>query len=496
MLDHDEMLPEEQQSPELLEELIAIYQIASEEEQMLTRVHQRLEGSARASLPASSDGIRSLSEMPLRPVKPVSSTSPSLPGGSLFHRVNLLAAVLLVALLVTSLASTFALLNGSKNITSSSPSTLPVKHVVELYDGLRFKMVTATTGWMLGDTRQSSYSTLLHTTDSGRHWQNVTPSDAKIVDDLFVLDENIAWLPSTSPSLLASKAEFIRTVNGGKTWQPIVSPVKGSATLTFTDENNGWLLAIPSDGKGNYCTPSADQGVFLCSISTKVPVRQLLYYTSDGGVTWQSRGTTPVLFDNVQFFDNTTGWATSDEFQAPQPKLYSTTDGGKHWTGRNLPIAYEEKPDAFLRWVKMLNFVNASEWYLLGQVAYTGKPNAGVSYYVYHTRDAGANWNIVGSALPAAFVDVRAIFDDQHSVQAGVLAIAALTLINGHWHTTTWNLPEKGELVDSGFVSLQISFVLIAPSPGKIMDFYVTVDGGKSWQKRASLYLNPEAGIN
>ncbi len=42
MLDHDQLLPEEQANPGLLQELRTIYQVTPEEQRVLARVHERL----------------------------------------------------------------------------------------------------------------------------------------------------------------------------------------------------------------------------------------------------------------------------------------------------------------------------------------------------------------------------------------------------------------------------------------------------------------------
>ena len=50
MLDHDELLPEEQAHPALVQELQTIYLMKSEEQQVLSRVHQRLAETRKSIL--------------------------------------------------------------------------------------------------------------------------------------------------------------------------------------------------------------------------------------------------------------------------------------------------------------------------------------------------------------------------------------------------------------------------------------------------------------
>jgi hypothetical protein len=110
MLDHDELLPEEQANPGLIQELQAIYLMQPEEKQVLDRVHQRLTQND-ASLPLSKPvqardqaqllQFGTLAATPLREAR-ARQRWPRL--------LNVLAAVLILGLLVGSLGFTFAMI--------------------------------------------------------------------------------------------------------------------------------------------------------------------------------------------------------------------------------------------------------------------------------------------------------------------------------------------------------------------------------------------------
>ena len=110
MLDHDELLPEEQANPALVQELQAIYLLKPEEKQVLRRVHQRIAQNA-SSLPISEPvqardqaqllQFGALTVTPLRPAR-ARQRWPRL--------LNVLAAVLILGLLVGSLGFTFAMI--------------------------------------------------------------------------------------------------------------------------------------------------------------------------------------------------------------------------------------------------------------------------------------------------------------------------------------------------------------------------------------------------
>jgi len=111
MLDHDELLPEEQAHPALVQKLRTIYLMKPAEKHVLSRVHQCLaESSHPLPLPEPVQGgsrarllpFRSATATPLRPAKARQRWQRPL---------NTLAAVLILGLLVGSLLFTFAMIN-------------------------------------------------------------------------------------------------------------------------------------------------------------------------------------------------------------------------------------------------------------------------------------------------------------------------------------------------------------------------------------------------
>src|SRR5581483_9980687 len=108
------------------------------------------------------------------------------------RRINLLVALLVVVLLVGSFAFVFSKINQTRtgvNRGNTSATPKSVRTVVELTEGLRLAMIDAQTGWAVGDDIGTPYGTVLHTTDGGKHWQQVTPSGVHEVGDLLVLDQ-------------------------------------------------------------------------------------------------------------------------------------------------------------------------------------------------------------------------------------------------------------------------------------------------------------------
>ncbi|MDQ2714210.1 MAG: hypothetical protein M3Z08_04815 [Chloroflexota bacterium] len=121
MLDHNELLPEEQASPALVAELRTAYQMQPQEKQVLARVHARLAQNAQPiPLPESAQVNGHI--QPQRVTSPAALPSrSSRPRQRWLPHLNALAAVLFVGLLVGSLVLTFSVLN--HRTTVGSPPT-------------------------------------------------------------------------------------------------------------------------------------------------------------------------------------------------------------------------------------------------------------------------------------------------------------------------------------------------------------------------------------
>jgi hypothetical protein len=120
MLDHDELLPEEQAYPGLVQKLRTIYHMKPEEQQVLSRVHQHLaEDSHPLPLPESAQA-----DSHAQPRRSISVISPLDRPSRLRQRwpqpLGTLAAVLFVGLLVGSLVFAFSIKRSSVGSSANS----------------------------------------------------------------------------------------------------------------------------------------------------------------------------------------------------------------------------------------------------------------------------------------------------------------------------------------------------------------------------------------
>jgi hypothetical protein len=103
MLDHDDLLPEEQAYPGLIQELRTTYRMKPEEEEVLTRVHEQLALFEPIQVGGHTrpQGLVPPRSLPVRPTR-LKQRWP--------RRLSILAAVLITGLLVSSLAFIFSII--------------------------------------------------------------------------------------------------------------------------------------------------------------------------------------------------------------------------------------------------------------------------------------------------------------------------------------------------------------------------------------------------
>lgn len=349
------------------------------------------------------------------------------------------AAVLLVGLLIGALALTFSLRNQARTgtgpntplcATDTAASSRPVKSIVELTEGLRLHMVTERVGWAIGaSAHNNNWATLLRTTDGGYHWKQVTPKQvaSQGIDDLSILDETTAWLPTYG----------YRTADGGATWQPLsglkelkqsfslrqISMIPSSSIREFhaITEHTAWALIQESSAKN--------------ALYSKVS----LYVTHDTGCTWEQRQLPP---------------------PAGVPKKVPSIAFG--------PTFFTERDGALFT--------------AFGQ-------DATHDMYLYVTHDGGKSWQVQGNAIPGYF-GVRSVVDDHHiivdsgSVGAD-LQMALLTLSNGQWQQQA-TPPVQGGSAEVSFPSASTGLALVRTLSNDF-EVYRTTNAGKTWQHIATL---------
>ena len=285
----------------------------------------------------------------------------------------------------------------------------------EYYDNTGFYEITflnATHGWLLG------HRALLQTKDSGDSWSvSLDPEDCSLFGLSVVTPLNI-WASGIIHDALDSYGQIFHTLDGGVTWQNVITPSIVTPNVEFYNSTHGLVVDANSmyrtiDGGFSWqaginwsldYNPPRD--IHLSSSAFRVATWEGLYISEDWGLTWKvedSRNTAGLSFitddegwilfpltvahfvdgtlselprvsrlriqsvsyyDDLEFIDSDHGWVVGIA-----PAVSYTPDGGKTW--------YEQKtPDYHFRTVDFINETHgwAAGW--RGAIARTSNGNS------------------------------------------------------------------------------------------------------------------------
>ncbi len=237
--------------------------------------------------------------------------------------------------------------------------------------------VTAAQAWVaIGTTQICSPSTqtpsrLFQTTNGGQTWQLMTGQVGQVGQITFVNAQD-GWLFSNGGAAAGSEGgDIFRTTNGGAGWTDVMSirpetnpqagalPFSGDKSgLSFRDASTGWAtgfvagpnlfpwLYVTHDGGATWqhqslpipsaitnaqvaLTPptffNAQAGILPVDFNQQNAPGLDVYFTQDGGATWQSTALVLASANSVDFIDPARGWATDGA------TLLVTSDVAQHW---------------------------------------------------------------------------------------------------------------------------------------------------------------------
>lgn len=193
------------------------------------------------------------------------------------------------------------------------------------------------------------FETILKTTNGGDNWiiiENAPWGKGSSYESCFFIDENTGWIGSTHSFL----AKVRKTTDGGKSFENIIlnSILRD---IYFKDELNGigvdevTYISKTSNGGENWSSYSiAGTGnLYRLSILNDgltgyvVSSRDLVYKTTDFGISWDSVGFIPNVISQLyssSFSSDSIGWAGSIS-GVGIAQLFKTTNGGRNWTYQN-----------------------------------------------------------------------------------------------------------------------------------------------------------------
>ncbi len=350
--------------------------------------------------------------------------------------------------------------SGTASATPPSPGPTPPINALWMSD--------ATTGWARTTTHR-----ILHTTDGGKGWQDVTPpypagSTVQLPPVFTSLSGSVAWVAvfekqqpdGTIPNVL------FRTSDGGHTWQEAMLPRSGLGVsqVQFVNAQDGWVLA----GFGGVAAGS--QAVDL-------------FRSTDGGRTWstvaRAPGSLPLGGDKsgMGWASATTGWVTGCVCAAENTVLLPRTqDGGVSWRSQSLPLpslqaVITTQPPVFF---------SAAE----GLLPVTFFNGGSTILAVYATHDGGATWSH-STLLSAA----GSVWDFLTAQQGWVVGANGTTLdetSDGGQHWLLINPSANFRNISQlDFVSAQEGWAISMATPAAPL-LLKTMDGGQTWVQVSS----------
>jgi photosystem II stability/assembly factor-like uncharacterized protein len=268
-----------------------------------------------------------------------------------------------------------------------------------------------------------------------------TPTVAPGVLNVRMFNAAVGWAQRQSDGAI------LHTTNGISQWN-VAAPNLGTdqiLAVAFVDADAARLLAAPAAAANNFETPAAITS----------------WASDDGGASWSKGGSlTGLVLLNEQpgsldFVDRKDGWYSITGLAAAGSSaifIYRTSDGGAQWSevdasdfsspGRpgKIPTGCDKNP---------ASFINATTGWVTAQC------NGGPTFF-YVTHNAGVNWS--DQALPIP----KSIYGTQTA-------------------------PPQFTSSNEGFMLAD------AGAPGANWLLYVTTDGGRTWNLRATPVANPPA---
>jgi hypothetical protein len=288
-----------------------------------------------------------------------------------------------------------------------------------------------------------------------------------------------------------------KTLNGGQTWtttNPITTSYQGLPLAIygtwFFDANNGiamghpmqwashdWETWITSDAGVTWTQRSdtvfadfstysdfgmkdfemldvnvgyANARIYNITLGT---LQDVIFLTTDGGLTWNVRPTPDLTFHHGgEFLNASTGFVVGNDY------VYKTIDGGVSWTN-----SYQVQGNGV---PKDLDFVSDSVGYVMTRLL------NGSWFNIIRTTDQGLTWD-VRNVPPISYTDVGEMFFLSQDV--GLISSTANPGVSGIWRTSngalTWEtdslvstvpVQKSDKAVDIVMVSETINYALLS----------------------------------
>lgn len=389
--------------------------------------------------------------------------------------------MLLIVILISACNSTATAIPVSATsttipVTIEVPTTLPEPSATPQLDFIQLQMVDVQNGWIVTESDYSNRR-VLHTTDGGVSWQDMTPPQVAYIDEgIFIYDAQVAWIPSST--LDKNIPVIYRTIDGGETWQTYQNLPFEKSTLHFSTPLIGWA--------------QSDYSSDLTTYSFK------LWQTTDGGATWSQmkfaeRLGLPNLPDGsfllnsdqqLGFQNESTFWFGGRQSTNPEDVyLQVSKDAGINWTKKffSIPEIGKGQGDPLVSY-DLPVFITDLDAYLV--IGYTFSSAQDFSVLMF-THDGGETWRASSSVLNGTEWSLHL----QFITPFDGFAFCGFTLCVMHNGARIWQNVQSNIIVSAinGYSGISdIDFVTVDTGWGIYHDgpatkLVKTVDGGQTW---------------
>lgn len=239
----------------------------------------------------------------------------------------------------------------------------------------------------------STFLVLTNSSHGQWRWQNPRPQ-GNSVSDVVTLDSSVVLACGTTGTIL-------KTTDSGYSWSIFtVDSLENIASFSFVNQREGWAVGSPQVPGHSTLLKTSDQGrtwvkqavlpsgvnsVFFTSRTIGWAVRNGIYKTIDGGLTWDPQRQDPNYNTLSCFFlDSLHGWVVGSNGY-----IVKTVDGGDLWERKYLGSLVDQLLSVY--------FVSDS----VGWVG--GSANLGEAY-IAKTVDGGETWQTQLLSRPVGII--------------------------------------------------------------------------------------------
>ena len=162
---------------------------------------------------------------------------------------------------------------------------------------LKLSFINSNTGWVTtnyGTDVPYAMSRIFKTTNRGQNWimqfaDTITAGEMTPIYGMQFFNSNTGYALYAKRKQQITTTKFMKTSNGGSSWDSLIVPYDIYNSMYFADANTGWL-----GGKWN--TDSI-----------------MIIRTTNGGTNWHAQKKAANAINSIHFVNNMTGWAVGND---------------------------------------------------------------------------------------------------------------------------------------------------------------------------------------